>query len=196
MLKNKIDRLDAILYTHGHADHIMGLADIRQYNFHQGKPIDIYGDRKTIEHIKHSFSYIFNAPEEYKKYYPQTDPHIIDREFSINGLLITPFTVFHAKMPVLAFRFENVAYITDVSSIPDENFDFIQNLDVLILEAFRYEKHISHFSLSEAIAIAEKVAAQKTYFTHISHKFDHDTVNSMLPENIELAYDGLKITID
>jgi phosphoribosyl 1,2-cyclic phosphate phosphodiesterase len=172
----------------------MGLADIRAYNFNQKKLIDIYASENTIDRIKQSFSYIFNAPEEFKKYYPQVEINEIHGNFYVGGLEFRPFTVFHGKMPVLAFRFENVAYITDVNHMPEENFAYLRDLDILVLEAFRLTKHISHFSLDESISIAKRIGAQQTFFTHIGHDIDHEKIEAALPEGINLAFDGLKIS--
>ncbi|MFC1553509.1 MBL fold metallo-hydrolase [candidate division KSB1 bacterium] len=193
VLENKIDHIDALLYTHHHADHIMGLADVRAFNFKQKKPIITFASSKTIEHIKKPFDFVFNAPEELKKYYPQIDVNIIDGPFKIDDLTFLPFTVFHGRMPVTAFRFENTAYITDVNHLPEEVFELLTGLDLLIIESFQFNRHISHNSLNEAVSAAKKINARQTLFTHISHDFDHETIDKKLPDRINLAYDGLKI---
>ncbi|MFC1557665.1 MBL fold metallo-hydrolase [candidate division KSB1 bacterium] len=194
MITHGIQRLDALIFTHAHADHIMGLADVRPFNFAQRSSINIYGNEKTLECIKKSFSFIFNAPEELKRYYPRLNPQVINGRFSIDGLIFQPITVYHARLPVLAFRFENSAYVTDVNSIPEESFTYLEDLDLLILEAFRFEKHISHFTLDEAVETARRIGARKTLFTHISHSLDHEKVNDHLPDGMSLAYDGLTVT--
>ena len=194
MLSNNIQDISAILYTHAHADHVMGLADIRPLNFKKGIPIDSYCSDETATHIKDIFSYVFNAPASLKEYFPQVQLHTLNGSVEICKLSITPFTVLHHKMPVTAFRFDNSAYITDVSFIPEEHFSLLDGLDLLILDAFRYEKHISHFSLDEAIETAQQINARKTVFTHLSHAFDYEKVNNELPETMSLAYDGMKIT--
>jgi len=194
MLKNGIQNIDALLITHPHADHIFGLADIRPFNFKQNGPVDTYCSLETSKHIRSVFSYIFTAPESLKHFFPQVEMHTINGTFEICGLTIIPFTVLHASMPVTAFRFHNTVYITDVSTIPEEHFLLLEELDLLILGAFRYEKHISHFSLDEAVAIAERINAKRTLFTHLSHAFDHEEVNKQLPESMSLAFDGLSIS--
>ena len=130
-----------------------------------------------------------------KKYFPQLDLHLFKKTTDICGLTFHPFTVFHGRMPVTAFRFGKTAYITDVNFIPDEHFSLLEDLDLLVLEAFRYEPHVSHYSLDEAVAIATKIGAKKTLFTHISHDLDHDKVSKNLPGSISLAFDGLKIDL-
>ncbi len=195
MLDNNITHLDGIIYTHGHADHIMGLADIRPFNFSQNSPVPVYADPVTLGHIKNSFSFMFNAPEEFKKYYPQATVYNINGPFEIKGLTFIPLTVYHYKMPVQAFRFDNCAYITDVNTLPEECFDQLKGLDCLILEAFQFEKHISHFSLEEAVEIARRIEAKRTFLTHISHDIEHEYVSSILPSDIKLAYDGLNLKI-
>jgi len=194
MLNNSIQNISAILFTHAHADHVMGLVDIRPLNFMTGKPIDSYCSDETSTDIQEKFSYIFNAPESLKQYIPQVQLHTLNGSVEIYGLTITPFTVLHHKMPVTAFRFDNTAYITDVSFIPEEHFSLLEGLDLLILGAFRYEKHISHFTLNEAVEVAQRINARRTVFTHLSHAFDHDNVNNELPDTMSLAYDGMKIT--
>lgn len=194
MLRNGILNINAILITHSHADHILGLADIRPYNFKQKAPVDTYCSLETSNHIRSLFSYIFTAPESLKHFFPQVEMHTINGAFDICGLTINPFTVLHGSMPVTAFRFHNTAYITDVSTIPEEHFSLLQELDLLILGAFRYEKHFSHFSLNEAIATAERINARRTLFTHLSHAFDHEEVSKQLPESMSLAFDGLSVS--
>ena len=193
VLAQGIGHVDALLFTHHHADHIMGLADIRPFNFKQNAPIDTFASTRTADYIRKVFPFIFDAPDELKQFYPRVDLMSINGSFDVCGLTMHPFTVYHGNMPVTAFRFENTAYITDVNNIPEENFQKLTNLDLLILEAFRFEKHISHYSLDEAVSVAGRIKARQTLFTHISHAFDHNTINSQLPAGISLAYDGLTV---
>ncbi|MCH8286912.1 MBL fold metallo-hydrolase [candidate division KSB1 bacterium] len=195
LLKNGIDNLDALIFTHHHADHIMGLTDIRPLNSKQKRPIAAYGSQATLGKIRKIFYFIFDVPEHLQQYYPQVDLRLMNDTTDICGLTFHPFTVFHGRMPVTAFRFGKTAYITDVNHIPEEHFKLLEDLDLLILEAFRHEPHISHYSLDEAIAIASKIGAKQTLFTHISHDLDHDKVSNDLPESVSLAYDGLKVNL-
>lgn len=195
MLREGIQRLDAVLFTHGHKDHTAGLDDVRAYNFKQKMDMPIYGTRPVHEQIKVEFYYAF---EEVR--YPGI-PHlklieIDDQEFSVNGTTFIPLPVFHLRMPVLGFRTANFSYITDANQIPEETLERIKGSDVLVLNALQQEKHVSHFNLEEAIAMAEKIGAGHTYFTHISHKMGlHKKIDATLPDRISLAYDGLSISL-
>lgn len=196
MLENNIDKLDALIFTHSHADHIMGLADVRAFNYKQKSPVPIYGSDVTLKKIAKSFSFIFEAPPFLKKYYPQVDVKSIRGEFSVNGLTFEPLNVFHGNMPVLGFRFGKTAYITDANNFPEEVFDRLNGLDILVLEAFGYDRHISHLSLDESVAIAQRIGAKRTYLTHISHALEHIRTEKELPKGISLAYDRLTILVE
>jgi len=193
MLNNNITRLDALIYTHAHADHIMGLADIRPFNYRQGQPTPLYASSATLDRIRESFSFIFEVPEEFKQYYPQVELHEILGPFNVNGLSYRPLPVLHGRMPVLGFRFENTAYITDANHFPEDIYKLLEGLDLLILEAFGRHEHVSHLSLDQAVSIAGRIGARQTLLTHISHSLDHSGTNAKLPENIALAYDGLTV---
>ncbi|MCS6904530.1 MAG: MBL fold metallo-hydrolase [Bacteroidia bacterium] len=195
MLRAKVKRLDAVLFTHKHKDHTAGLDDVRAFNFRQAQAMPIYADALTLSGIEQEFSYIF----EDNKYpgIPQLEIHIIDhRPFYLRDLLITPVPVLHHKMPVLGFRIHNFAYVTDANYIPPSSMELLQNLDILVLNALRHEKHISHFTVSEAIEIIQLLKPKKAYLTHISHLLGkHEEENRKLPPNIELAYDELELVI-
>ena len=195
MLREGIKRLDAVLFTHRHKDHIAGLDDVRAFNFKQDADMPIYGTRNVHEQLKAEFYYAF----EKVKYpgIPQLKLHEIDNTpFTEAGVLFTPLPVMHLRMPVHGFRVGNFSYITDANRIPDPTLEKLNGTEVLVLNALQREKHISHFNLEEAIAMAEKIGAPQTYFTHISHKLGlHKVVDNELPERIALAYDGLVITL-
>lgn len=196
MLRANIDRLDALLFTHGHKDHTAGFDDIRAFNYIQQKDMEVYCDVRVEKILKKDFDYVFSDV----KYpgVPQANLHIIDNQpFQISDLNIQPIDVLHYKLPVFGFRIGDFSYITDANYIADEEIDKVRGSKVLVLNALRREKHISHFTLEEAIELAQNIGAEKTYFTHISHQLGkHKDVLNELPEGITLAYDGLEISID
>jgi len=191
MLRAQVNDLDAILYTHEHKDHVAGLDDIRPYNYILKKRIDIYATERVKEALKREFQYIFSET----KYHglPQIDVHTIDKEsFQVGATAIIPFEVMHYKLPILGYRIDDFTYITDAKTISEESLSKIKGTKVLVLNALQKESHISHLTFDEAIAMAEKVGAEMTYFTHISHNLGlHAEVEKELPSNIRLAYDGL-----
>ncbi len=196
MLRANVRQLDAVVFTHGHKDHTAGLDDVRAYNYFQQKPMDVYANLATQEGIRKEFSYIFEGPEY--PGIPKINLHTIDGEpFEINGLKIVPIRLMHYKLEVLGFRIGDFTYITDANYIAPEELEKVKGSKVLVLNALRNEPHISHFSLSEAIEIAQVVDADQTYFTHISHQLGlHAEVSAQLPEKIQLAYDGLTLQLD
>jgi phosphoribosyl 1,2-cyclic phosphate phosphodiesterase len=196
MLTNHVKKLDAILLTHLHKDHIAGLDDVRAFNFKQKKPMDIFADALTIQQVKNEFPYVFDGTDY--PGIPQMNMHLIDdNPFVLDDIEIIPIPVLHYKLPVYGFRIDNFAYITDASYIPESSMQRLQNLEVLIINALRYEKHYSHFNVAEALEIVEKLKPKRAYFTHISHNLGlHEEVEASLPHHVFLAYDTLKIEID
>lgn len=195
MLRERIVRLDGILFTHAHRDHTAGLDDVRAYNFLQGTDMPVYGTRSVLHQIKNEYAYAFS-----KESYPGIPRirlnEIDDAEFSVNGITITPLPVMHLNLPVLGFRVAGFSYITDANFIPPETFARMQGTEVLVLNALQQEKHISHFNVSEAIEQVRKVNPGTTYFTHISHKLgEHGDIAKTLPPDIFLAHDGLKVEL-
>jgi phosphoribosyl 1,2-cyclic phosphate phosphodiesterase len=195
MLRSGITYLDAVIFTHHHVDHILGLDDLRCFNIRNKTSIPIYGMEETIKNIRRVFIYAFNTNAVVSGV-PRLSINIIDnRPFRINGIEILPISLFHGMMPVLGFRIGNFAYCTDVSRIPESSYDRLRNLKVLILGALRFKPHPTHFSIEEAVREAQKIGAEKTYFTHISHAVLHQETEEQLPEGIHLAYDGLKFVL-
>jgi phosphoribosyl 1,2-cyclic phosphate phosphodiesterase len=195
MLRANVKHLEAVLITHSHKDHIAGMDDIRAFNYFQQQHIDIYASEFSQEIIMREFAYAF-AEHKYPGI-PEINLKTIDSEpFDVNGFTVMPVMVMHHKMPVLGFRFGDFTYITDANFISEEEKDKIRGSKVLVLNALRMEKHISHFTLGEAIALAQELNIPQVYFTHISHQLGlHDEVMSLLPPGMALAYDGLEVEL-
>lgn len=197
MLRAGIIDLDAVLFTHPHVDHIMGMDDLRQINQHYDKFIDVYGNKHTMDELSITFRYAFDPELINYRAVPLINIHNIDNEpFYIRDIKIIPIRVMHGRLEILGYRIGNFAYVTDGSYIPEEEYPKFENLDVLIINALRRKPHPTHFHLAKSIELAQLFKAKKTYFTHITHDLYHDEVNASLPENIELSYDGLELNID
>jgi len=195
MLRANVNKLDAVLFTHPHKDHVAGLDDVRAYNYFQKKPMEVYANSLTEEAIKREFAYAFSD----KKYpgIPSINLNTIaDTPFYIGDIPVIPILVWHLKMPVLGFRFGRFTYITDANKIDAEEKEKIKGSEALVLNALRNDKHISHFNLDEAVAMVQELAVPKGYFTHISHQMGkHEMINKNLPKGIALAFDGQELTI-
>lgn len=195
MLREKVKQLDAVLFTHAHKDHLAGLDDVRAFNYFMQKPMDVYATHPVQEVIKSEFAYAFDPVNDYPGI-PKIKLHTISNTntFSIGDIQFLPIEVLHYKLPVLGYRFGDFSYITDANFIAEEEKRKIRGSRFLVLNALRKEKHISHFSLDEAIALAEEIGAEATYFTHISHQLGKQKdVSAKLPAKMFLAYDGLKV---
>jgi phosphoribosyl 1,2-cyclic phosphate phosphodiesterase len=188
-------RLDAIIYTHWHADHILGLDDVRPFNYHQGERIPIYASRQALAVIERVFSYVFDNRKRSTSI-PQLDVNVIDETpFEILGLRFEPIPITHGHDTIFGFRFGNVAYLTDHSAIPEASLARLGGLDVLFLDALRHRPHPSHSTVSDSIETALKLKPKRTYFTHMSHDVGHAATEATLPPGIFLAYDGLEIQV-
>lgn len=195
ILREKVKSLDAVLFTHEHKDHIAGLDDIRAFNFLAQSPMDLYLTQPVLNALKREFQYVFDGTNY--PGIPQVETHLIaDQPFELLGETIIPIQVMHYKMPVTAFRIRNFTYITDANYIDEENLKKIEGTEILVINALRRERHISHFNLEEAIALIQRINPGKAYLTHISHLLGfHEVVSRELPGNIEIAYDGLQFQI-
>lgn len=195
MLREKVKDIDAILITHEHRDHIAGLDDIRAFNFMNQKPVEIYAEKRVQKVIKSEFFYSF----EEKKYpgVPQINLHTIGLEsFKVKGVDVIPIQVFHYKLPVLGFRIGDFSYITDANYIPEKEKEKLIGTKYLVINALRKRKHISHYSLSEAVELIQQFSPKRAYITHISHQMGlHHDINEELPRGISLAYDGLHFEV-
>ena len=190
-IANRVDRIDALVFTHAHADHIMGLDDVRRFNYIKGGPLDVWGDAKTLATLDRCFGYAFREPEpEMRVFRPHLVKKSVEGPFQIDNVAWTPIPLMHGDMPVLGYRVGNLAYCTDVSFIPEPSFDLLGDLDVLVLDALQYKKHITHFSVEQAIEAARRIGARQTLFTHIAHSLPHEQTNRGLPDGIRLAHDG------
>jgi phosphoribosyl 1,2-cyclic phosphate phosphodiesterase len=194
MLRERVKKLDAVLFTHPHKDHIAGLDDVKAFSFFSGNPMEVYANSLTEEALKREFYYIFSD----KKYpgIPDINLNIIDlAPFSIGDIPVIPVLVWHLNMPVFGFRFGNFTYITDANRIDDVEKEKIKGSETVVINALRYKKHLSHYTLDEAVALVQELKVPQAYFTHISHQLGkYDDVNSKLPKGIELAYDGLQLS--
>lgn len=198
-MREGITSVDAVLYTHAHADHVLGLDDLRPLTFKRDHPVPLYADAETSETIRRIFEYTFRTENRYP-----TSARVELKELSteigttvkIHGATFERIQVTHGRQQIAGYRFGKTAYLTDMSDVPDSSVERLQNLDILILDALRREPHPSHSNLENSVRIARKIGAKKTFFTHISHDLDHKNTNLELPSEIQLAYDGLKLEFD
>jgi phosphoribosyl 1,2-cyclic phosphate phosphodiesterase len=195
MLREHVEKLDAVIFTHEHKDHIAGLDDVRAFNYIQEKEMDVYATERVQQALKREFAYIF-SDDNYPGI-PKLRMHTIhNAPFEINGTPFIPLEVMHYKLPVLGFRIYDFTYITDANFIPEPQKEKIKGSKVLVINALRREKHISHFALDEALKMIEELKPEQAYLIHISHQLGlHDEMEKELPSNVHLAYDGLKLEL-
>ena len=194
-LRAHIDHIDAVLYTHAHADHILGLDDLRPYNFRQKERIPIFAAPDTMETIRRVYQYIFDGVKK-ESNVPQLITHLIDGgTIDLFGLEFRPVPILHGSATIYGFRFGAAAYLTDHSDIPESSMSELCGLDVLFLDALRYKPHPTHSTVDRSLQTVEKLKPRRAFFTHISHDLSHERAESLLPPNVKLAYDGLEILV-
>ena len=190
-----LERVDAVLFTHAHADHVFGLDELRVFNFRQRTTIPCYGAEETLRDLRRVFAYAFEEATEGGGR-PQIELHAVAGPFPLLGTEVVPVPVRHGSAPVLGYRLGRFAYVTDVSFIPEESFALLAGVEALVLGALRYRPHSTHFTLAEAAAAAQRIGARRTWFTHLAHDVDHADVRESLPPGVGLGYDGLVIDVD
>lgn len=196
-LQWQIEHLDAVLYTHHHFDHIAGFDDLRAFNFVSRRPVSIYLMEETLVHLQRIFDYAFEPEKRAQSSAPVVEPILINTDpFEIAGISCLPIPLKHGSMRVNGYRFGSFAYCTDCNEITDLGFDRLDGVQYLIVDALRYRPHPTHFTLEEALKVAERVGASQTWLTHIAHDLRHSDVEKMLPEGVRMGFDGLKIDIE
>lgn len=193
MLRYAVQRLDAVVYTHSHVDHILGLDDIYPFYIRSRKPMPIYASSETLAELKITFRYLFQEPVY--PGIPRVELIPINGPFQIGDLQFEPVRVFHGGMPVLGFRVGRFAYVTDVNHIPQQSLEQLKGLEYLVLDGLRYRSHPTHFTLEQAAAVAVALGARQTYLVHMCHDVEHQQANASLPPSVRLAYDGLALEI-
>ena len=195
-LRFGVTHVDAVLFTHSHADHILGLDELRRYNVLQKAALPCYADPRTARDIRRTFSYVFAPLAGEGGGIPQLELFTIAGTFCLGRHEIMPVPIFHGSRPILGFRIGSFAYLTDTNRIPDSSWPLLEGVKLLVLDALRDRPHSTHFSIAEALAVATRLAAERTYFTHICHDLPHAATCARLPAGVELAYDGLSLDFD
>lgn len=195
-IAHNLRRVDAVLFTHTHADHTHGLDDLRIYNARQGVALPLYGSPASMEDIRNRFDYIFKQTTPTGGGIPMLNLHPIEGPFELLGRTVVPVPVLHGALPIYGYRFGRFAYVTDCSAIPDPSKDLLRDLDVLILDALRYKPHPTHFNIAQALEAIAALRPRRAYLTHLTHDVLHRRVSRELPAGVELAYDGLTFELE
>ncbi len=194
-LTHGIKRVDAILFTHAHADHVLGLDELRRFNAMQGASIPCYANATAWETIRQTFSYVFDGKTRLGGGIPQLDAHEVSGPLTLGGVRVVPIPLWHGVMPILGFRFGSFAYLTDCNRIPDESWPLLAGVETLVIDALRDKPHVTHFTVAEALDAIARIGPRRSYFTHMTHDLGYSATNARLPAGVELAYDGLMLDV-
>lgn len=194
-LKHDITHIDAVLFTHSHADHIFGLDELRRYNVLQREAIPLYGDARTLADLRRIFDYAFGNPEAGHDYVPRLRPSVVEGPFCLAHESIVPVPILHGVRTIFGYRIGNFAYLTDCSGIPDASWPLLEGVELLVIGALRDKPHPSHFTVAQAVAAAERIGAPRVLFTHMNHDLGHVATCQRLPAGMELSYDGMVVTL-
>jgi phosphoribosyl 1,2-cyclic phosphate phosphodiesterase len=195
-LRHGLARVDAILFTHSHADHILGLDEIRRYNHMQGGAIPCYATEAAWSTIRRTFYYAFDGLPRKGGGIPLIEPHVIDGDFTVAGVHVRTVPLWHGDTPILGFRFGSFAYLTDCNRLPDESWALVKGVDTLVIDALRHKPHSTHFSVDEAVEAIARIGPRRAYMTHMAHDLGYVETCARLPAGVELAYDGLVLDVE
>ncbi len=199
MIRHAVMRIDGVIYTHNHADHIFGIDDLRRFNAVMGRPIDVYAEPRVIEYLQATFRYIFDSADNINpSFVANLIAHPIGEgePFELGGTAWQPLRLMHGRLPIFGYRIGGIAYCTDCSGIPPQTWPLLENLDVLVIDGLRYTHHPTHMSVDQALEVIEQVRPRRAYLTHIAHDIKHADLEPKLPEHVFLAYDGLTLQSD
>ena len=196
VLTHGITRLDAILFTHSHADHILGLDDIRRFNWLQGGAIPCYASAETWDHIRRTFYYAFDGVRRLGGGIPRVDINEIGGPFAVNGVHVVPVPLWHGDAPILGFRFGSFAYLTDCNRLDGRAWPLLEGVETMVIDALRDKPHTTHFTVAEALQVVDRIGPRRALMTHMSHDLGHAATSARLPAGVELAYDGLVLDVD